>query len=161
MGGIELAETDWAAPIICNPRKKGYLCFCVEYWKMNSITVHHSYPIRRMDERIDSLGDTVILFNVMQIAEIGKLGSTTHIATKTSFHIASWSVQNFKKFIWIAQHFWYTSKNNRCNIIANKMAICPCLSRRYHHMFRKCTRTYIARLYCTVALTQSYCQIEC
>ena len=35
--------------------------FCVDYRKLNAVTVRDSYPLRRMDEGIDSLGDATFL----------------------------------------------------------------------------------------------------
>ena len=56
-GVIEPAKTEWAAPIVFAPKKDGSLRFCVDYRRLNAETVRDSYPIPRMDECIDSLGD--------------------------------------------------------------------------------------------------------
>ena len=43
------------------PKKDGTLRFCVDYRRLNAITVRDSHPILRMDECIDSLGDARIV----------------------------------------------------------------------------------------------------
>lgn len=53
---IEPAKTEWAAQILFRPKKDGALPFRVVYTKHNSVISRHSYPLPRMDERIDSLG---------------------------------------------------------------------------------------------------------
>lgn len=47
---IEPARTEWASPIVLEPKKDGSLPFCVDYGKLKSVTVRDSYPILRIDE---------------------------------------------------------------------------------------------------------------
>lgn len=39
------------------PNADGPLCICVDYRKLNSVTVRDTYPLLQMDECIDSVGD--------------------------------------------------------------------------------------------------------
>ena len=57
---IEPATCEWASPIVLVPKPDGSLRFCVDYRKLNLITIPDTYPLPRMDECIDSLGDAVI-----------------------------------------------------------------------------------------------------
>ena len=57
---IEPLNSDWAAPVLFAPKKDGRLRFCIDYRRLNEITVKDSYPIPRMDECIDSLGDAAV-----------------------------------------------------------------------------------------------------
>ncbi len=59
-GVIELAQSPWASPVVLVPKPDGMLRFCVDYRKLNAITVRDTYPIPRMDECIDSLGSAKI-----------------------------------------------------------------------------------------------------
>ena len=59
-GVIEPASTDWASPVVLVPKPDGSLRFCVDYRKLNALTIGDSYPLPRMDECIDSLGDATI-----------------------------------------------------------------------------------------------------
>ena len=42
------------------PKKDGRLRFCIDYRKLNLMTIKDSYPIPRMDECIDSLGNASV-----------------------------------------------------------------------------------------------------
>ena len=59
-GVIEPSASEWASPIVLAEKKDGSLRFCVDYRKLNAVTVRDSYPIPRMDECIDSLGDATV-----------------------------------------------------------------------------------------------------
>jgi len=57
MGVIEPSTGEWASPVVTVPKPDGSVHFCIEYRKLNLMTVKDAYPIPRMDECIDSLGD--------------------------------------------------------------------------------------------------------
>ena len=57
---IEPAISEWASPIVLVPKKDGQLRFCVDYRKLNEQTIADAYPLPRMDDCIDSLGDAKI-----------------------------------------------------------------------------------------------------
>jgi len=56
MGVIEPSTGEWASPVVMVPKPHGSVRFCIDYRKLNLMTVKNSYPIPRMDECIDSLG---------------------------------------------------------------------------------------------------------
>ncbi len=57
---IEPTSSEWAAPVLFVPKKDGKLRFCIDYRKLNEATVKDSYPIPRMDDCLDSLGEATI-----------------------------------------------------------------------------------------------------
>jgi hypothetical protein len=50
---IEPATGEWASPIKLVPKPDGSLRFCVDYRRLNAMTVLDAYPLRRMNECID------------------------------------------------------------------------------------------------------------
>jgi len=61
MGVIEPSTGEWASPVVLVPKPDGSVRFCTDYRKLNLMTVKDAYPIPRMDECIDSLGDARVL----------------------------------------------------------------------------------------------------
>lgn len=57
---IEPSKAEWAIPIVVEPKTYVRLRLRVDYRKLNAVTRRDSYPIPRMDESIDSLGESQI-----------------------------------------------------------------------------------------------------
>ena len=60
MGVIERSTSEWVSPIVLAPKPDGTLLLCVDYRRLNAMTIPDTYPIPRMDDCIDSLGDAKI-----------------------------------------------------------------------------------------------------
>ena len=90
-GVIEPAGSEWASPVVLVPKKDGSLRFCIDYRRLNTKTAADAYPLPRMDDCLDSLGDAAIFttlycnsgyWQIPVAPEDGdKTTSTTHIGT--------------------------------------------------------------------------------
>ena len=57
---IDPSTSECAATVFFAPKKDGAPRFCIEYRHLNAVTLRDSYPIQRMDECIDNLGEAAI-----------------------------------------------------------------------------------------------------
>jgi Reverse transcriptase (RNA-dependent DNA polymerase)/RNase H-like domain found in reverse transcriptase len=57
-GLIEPATSEWASPVVLVPKPDGSTRSCIYYRRLNPVKVRESHPLPRMDEFIDSLGDS-------------------------------------------------------------------------------------------------------
>ena len=60
-GIIEPSVSEWAAPIVPIIKKDGSLRLCVDYRRLNAISQNNVYPMPRIDDLIDQLGQAQFL----------------------------------------------------------------------------------------------------
>ena len=60
VGVIEPATSEWTSPVVLLPLKDGSLRFCIDSRCLNAETVPDAYPLPRMDDHLDSLGDAAV-----------------------------------------------------------------------------------------------------
>ena len=55
-GIVEPSESAWSSPVVLAMKKDGTTRFCVNYRKLNEVTVKDRYPLPRIDEILAQLG---------------------------------------------------------------------------------------------------------
>lgn len=53
---ITPSTSPWASPIVLVKKSDGSFRFCVDYRKVNDVTLKDSYPLPRIDDTLDNLG---------------------------------------------------------------------------------------------------------
>ena len=56
-GVIRDAKSEWASLVVRIPKLDGSMRFCVDYCRLNELTVPDAYPLPSMEDFLDSLGD--------------------------------------------------------------------------------------------------------
>ncbi|KAH9061488.1 hypothetical protein Ae201684P_020824 [Aphanomyces euteiches] len=67
LGLIRPSKSPWSSPVLMIRKPDGSIRFCIDYRKLNSVTVKDSYPVPRIDDLLDVLGRAK-LFSTMDIA---------------------------------------------------------------------------------------------
>jgi len=57
---IAPSHSAWASPVVIIPKTNGKARFCVDYRLLNNITKKDAYPLPRMEDCLDSLGDAQV-----------------------------------------------------------------------------------------------------
>ena len=60
-GIIQESDSSWAAPIAVVKKKDGRLRICVDYRKLNQVTQVDAYPMPRIDDLLDSVGQSTYI----------------------------------------------------------------------------------------------------
>jgi len=58
------SHSAWASPVVIVPKKNGKARFCVDYRRLNNITKKYAYPMPRMGDFLDSLGDAQVFMSL-------------------------------------------------------------------------------------------------
>ena len=53
---IEPSTSPWSSPAIIVPKKNGGIRFCIDYRRLNKVTIPDSMPLPRCDDSLDALG---------------------------------------------------------------------------------------------------------
>ena len=66
-GQIEPSDSPWASPVVLVTKKGGSTRFCVDYHRLNSLTIKDDYPLPRIDDSLWLLGNQQ-WFSTMDLA---------------------------------------------------------------------------------------------
>ena len=74
MGVIQPLCSPWASPVVMVRKKDGTHRFCVDYRELNSVTKPDSYPLPRIDDLLDQLGQSQYFSTLDLASGIGRSG---------------------------------------------------------------------------------------
>src|SRR5579871_2302770 len=87
LGIIEKYESPWAAPILFIKKKNSKLHLVVDYYKLNKVTRKDTYSLPRIDELLDSLGNTVVFSTLDMHSGFYQIEVDPESCEKTAFVI--------------------------------------------------------------------------
>ena len=61
LGIIEPSSSDWASPMVIVKKNDGNLRLCVDYRRLNSVSRMDAYPMPRIDDVIDQMGEAIFI----------------------------------------------------------------------------------------------------
>jgi len=82
---IEPTNSEWASPVVLVPKPDGTPRFCIDNRRLNERTVKDSYPLPRMDECLDSLGEARVFSTVDCNAGYWQIPVAKEDRSKTAF----------------------------------------------------------------------------
>ena len=102
-GVIEPAESEWASPVVLVPKSDGSLRFCVDYRRLNALTVRDSFPLPRMDKYVDSLGDANVFTTLDCDKRIFANPDASTRPRKDDLYVQLGYLPFYSNALWVAQ----------------------------------------------------------
>lgn len=84
-GIIEPSKSAWSSPIVLVPKKDGSTRFCVDYRKLNEITIKDAYPLPRVDDCLDALANSKWFSSMDLNSGFWQIGMAEEHREKTAF----------------------------------------------------------------------------
>ena len=82
---IRPSELAWASPITLVPKRDGSTRFCVDYRKLNSVTIRDQYPLPQIQDIFDQVGGSTIFSSLDLKAGYWQLAVAEDSIEKTAF----------------------------------------------------------------------------
>ena len=84
-GQIEASDSHWSSPVVLVTKKDGGTRFCVDYQRLNDVTVKDAYPLPRIDDTLDMLADKQWFFTIYLASGYWQMSLSQEARRKTAF----------------------------------------------------------------------------
>ncbi|CAN4085302.1 unnamed protein product [Withania somnifera] len=84
-GFIRSSVSPWGAPVLFVKKKDGSMRMCIDYRRLNKVTVKNKYPFPRIDDLVDRLQGAVVFSKIDLRSGYHRLRIRTEDIPKTAF----------------------------------------------------------------------------
>ena len=92
---IEPSSSPWASPIVLVRKRYGTHRFCVDYRELNSLTTPDSFPLPRIEDLLEQLGDSKYFSTIYLASGFWQIPMHPSSQPKTAFDLFEFRVMPF------------------------------------------------------------------
>ncbi len=93
---IETSDSPWSSPIVLVKKKDGTTRFCIDYRKLNSVSIKDAYPLPRIDESLDCLAGSKWFSTLDMASGYWQVAMDEEDKRKTAFSTTRSGLYQFK-----------------------------------------------------------------
>ena len=93
VGIVEKSTSEWSSPIVVVKKKDGTNQICMDYRKLNVATKFDAYPMLKIDEMLDSIGQSQFLTTLDLKKRYWQI-AMTRLTKKRQLSLAPWDCYN-------------------------------------------------------------------
>ena len=86
-GVIQPSTSPWSCPVVMVKKKDGTQRFCVDYRALNAVTKADTYPLPRIDDLLDQLGDSRYFSTLDLVSGYWQIRLSPNSKEKTAFSV--------------------------------------------------------------------------
>ena len=111
-GVIVPSNSEWAAPVVLVPKKDNSVRFCVDYRGLNAISQVDAYPMPRIEDIFDEMGDAEFITTLDLACGYWQIPMEKTSQPKTAFCDVVWLVSIHGDAVWPSRRSCYISTSN-------------------------------------------------
>ena len=104
------SKSPWASPVVLVRKKDGSVCWCVDYRRVNELSVKDAYPLPRIDMCLDCLAESKLFSTPAKWLLAAQNGRAW--PGEDSFHNKVWAVWIHRHAVWVGFRPQHLPKGN-------------------------------------------------